>query len=73
MGQLHFVIPDDLEALIRRKAQEANLTVPRFLATLVTRELTAARWPDGWFESVVGRWAGDRLEREVETNFERRD
>lgn len=63
MGQQHFYVPDDVEELIQRKAKEANLSVSRFLADLVKRELTAGRWPDRYFDDVFGKWAGEPLER----------
>jgi hypothetical protein len=72
MPQLHLYIPDDLAESIQRKAQSANLSVSRYLAELVQREM-AIDWPPGYFEDVVGRWQGATLERPPQGEFEQRD
>ena len=41
MSQLHFYVPDDIEAQIRIKAKRANLTLSKYLAELVKRESLA--------------------------------
>lgn len=72
MSQLHFYIPDDLEEIIRREAQAANMSISRYLAEVVKREVTAD-WPEGFFEEVVGGWQGEPLARPLQGKFERRE
>lgn len=72
MTQLHLYISDELAERIQRQAQSANLSVSRYLADLVQREV-AADWPSGYFEEVVGGWQGEPLERADQGEFERRD
>lgn len=73
MGQQHFYISDELEALIARKAQAANLSVSKFLARLVQRELAAEAWPPGYFDDVFGAWAGEPLTRASQPPLEKRE
>jgi hypothetical protein len=70
--QLHIYVPDEIGEAVKRKAEEAGLTVSRYLADLVQREV-ADTWPDGFFDRVVGGWHGERLERPPQGAFERRD
>ena len=73
MSQLHFYIPDELEKVVRRQAEEAHLPLSRYLAELVKREAQRRdEWPDGYFEAVFGRWEGGPLNRESEGAFEQR-
>ncbi len=71
MPQLHLYIPDDLAERIQREAQSANMSVSRYLAELVRREMSPD-WPEGYFDEVVGGWAGPALERPPQGNLEQR-
>jgi|CXWK01.1.fsa_nt_gi hypothetical protein len=62
MPQLNLYVPDDLAERIRYAAEAADLSVSRYLAELVRREVET-EWPVGYFETVVGGWAGEPLER----------
>ena len=63
MSQLHFYVPDEVEAQIRRRAKQAKLPLSRYLAALVKRETSLqSQWPEGYFE-LFGQWQGERLER----------
>jgi hypothetical protein len=62
MAQLHLYMSDDDARAVRRQAAADGLSVSKWLARLVTREVRGRSWPDGWFEDVVGRWEGT-LER----------
>lgn len=73
MAQLHFYVPDEVEARIRNKAKEANLPLSRYLADLVKRETSEqSLWPEGYFEQVFGQWQGEPLTRPIQGDFEQR-
>lgn len=73
MSQLHFYVPDEVEAQIRDKANQANLPLSRYLANLVKREAGRPdEWPEGYFEQVFGQWQGEPLERPEQGEFEQR-
>lgn len=64
MAQLHFYVPDEVEAQIRTRAKQANLPLSRYLANLVKREAGRQNeWPEGYFEQVFGQWQGEPLTR----------
>jgi hypothetical protein len=72
VAQLHFYVPDELEAQIRAKAERAHLSVSRYLADLVKREISqVATWPEGYAE-LFEKWEGEPLTREPQGEFERR-
>jgi hypothetical protein len=58
MPQLHLYVPEDLAAKVREKAKARNLTVSRYLAEVVKREVGEG-WPKGYFERVCGKWEGE--------------
>jgi hypothetical protein len=72
MPQLNLYVNDELAERIHRRAEEADLSVSRYLAQLVRRELET-EWPDSFFESVVGGWQGEPLVRLPEGEFEERE
>lgn len=72
MAQLHIYVPKDVETRIRQKAAARGLSVSRFLAELVKREVSPA-WPSRYFSEVVGGWKGDPLSRPLQGEFEERD
>jgi len=65
-------IPDDLAERIQREAQSADMSVSRYLAELVRREMSPD-WPEGYFDEVVGGWVGEALERPPQGNLEQRE
>jgi hypothetical protein len=71
MPQLHLYVPDAVASLVRQRARALKMTVSGYLAELVRREV-AAGWPGGFFDSVVGAWAGKPLRRPPQGRFERR-
>jgi hypothetical protein len=71
MAQLHFYVPDDVAAEIRRRAETAGTSTSKFVADLVTREVKGD-WPPGFFEEVVGSWEGERPTRPDQGEFEKR-
>lgn len=72
MPQLHLYIPDDLAERIHREAQSADMSISRYLAELVQREMSP-EWPEGYFEHVVGGWQGEPLERSPQGVLEQRE
>lgn len=60
--QLHLYVPDETAELLKSKARERGISVSGYLAELVGREMPGGGWPDGFFEEVLGGWAGE-LER----------
>ena len=62
MPQLHLYVPKELANEVARRAQLRGMSVSRFLADLVRREV-ASGWPVGYFEQVAGGWVGEPLER----------
>ena len=57
MPQLHLYVPEDVAAKVREKAKARNLTVSRYLAEVIKREVGEG-WPEGYFEKVCGKWEG---------------
>ncbi|MDA2927151.1 hypothetical protein MYX78_07955 [Acidobacteria bacterium AH-259-G07] len=57
---------------IRDEARARGLSVSRYLAEIIQREVTIG-WPDGFFEKVVGAWKAEPLERAPQGEFEVRD
>jgi hypothetical protein len=72
VSQLHFYVPDAIEAQIRLKAKQANLPLSKFLAELVKRETLAQnQWPEGYFE-LFDLWQGEPQDRPAELALETR-
>ena len=73
MSQLHFYVPDDLEAQIRIKAKQANLPLSKYLAELVKRETAVDnKWPVGYFE-LFDSWQGEPQDNLLDLPLETRD
>lgn len=71
MPQLHLSVPEPIAEEVRRRAKAHGLTVSAYLAGVVRREV-AGGWPEGYFDRVVGAWAGP-LERPPQGELEERD
>ncbi|MCK4840415.1 MAG: hypothetical protein KAT04_00880 [Methylococcales bacterium] len=71
MAQLHFYIPDSMADIVKIKAEHAHLSVSKYLAELVKREV-ANQWPENYFDSF-GNWEGEPLERPIQEAFEQRE
>ena len=67
MSQLHCYVKDELAKRFQEKAALAHLSVSKYLATLVEREVKN-QWPGGYFE-LFGNWRGDPLERSVADDY----
>jgi hypothetical protein len=72
MPQLHLYVADDVVSLVRQRARARKMTVSGYLADLVRREV-ASGWPNGYFDGVVGAWAGRPLRRPRQGQFEGRE
>lgn len=70
MAQLHFYLPDAVAEQIKAKAEHAHLSVSKYLAALVKREVSE-QWPDGYFDNF-GAWEGEPLERPSQGEMENR-
>ena len=70
MAQLHCYVPDDVAKQLQAKARSAHMSVSKYLAHLVKKELDN-QWPDG-FGEVFGGWQGDPLTRPSQQDYEAR-
>lgn len=71
MSQLHCYVPDALAKKFRDKAEQSHLSVSKYLAMLVKREVDN-QWPDGYFD-LFGGWQGNALERSDQGSNEQRE
>lgn len=72
MSQLHFYVPDEIEAQIRIQAKRAKLTLSKDLADIVKRETAAhSHWAAGYFE-LFDAWQDEPQTRPPELNLETR-
>jgi hypothetical protein len=61
--QLHLYVPEDVAEKLRRRAEQAGMSVSRYLAELAQRDAGGEEWPEGYFETVFGQVDHERLER----------
>jgi hypothetical protein len=71
MPQLHLYVSDELAAEVEKRAKKHGLSVSRYLAEMVRRDVVT-EWPHDFFEDVVGGWVGDPLERPPQGELETR-
>jgi len=71
MTQLHCYVPDEVASKLHEKAQQAHLSVSKYLAFLVKKEV-GNEWGDGYFE-LFGTWQGESLERPTQDDYEQRE
>lgn len=72
MTQLHCYVPEDIAHQAQRRAEQAGLSLSRYLAELVKRDAgVSASWPDGYFD-LFGKWEGEQLERPPQLALEKR-
>lgn len=72
MAQLHLYLPEELAETVRQRAAARGQSVSAYLAGLVRGQLADA-WPEGYFESVVGGWVGEPLQRPEPLDVETRE
>ena len=73
MERLSFYVSEETAVKIRREAKARGVSVSRYLASLIVKEEKKRGWPEGYFERIAGRWAGEDLVRPEQGGFEERD
>lgn len=72
MAQLHCYVPEELAQQAQRRAEQAGLSLSRYLAELVKRDAAnSAGWPEGYFDLFVPI-EGAELVRLPQGEFEER-
>ena len=71
MPQLHCYVKEELAEKLQVKAEQAHLSVSKYLALLVEKEVET-QWPEGYFE-LFGTWQGEPLERPAQGEYETRE
>ena len=71
MPQLHLYVPEEIAAKVEARARARSQSVSRFLAELVQRELSDG-WPEHFFDTIIGGWKGDSLQRSPQGEPEER-
>lgn len=72
MAQLHCYVPEEIAEQAQRRAEQAGLSLSRYLAELVKRDAQAnSGWPEGYFD-LFGQWEGASLKRAPQGEFEKR-
>lgn len=61
MPQLHLYVSKELAEALMQKAKAQNMSVSRYLAEIVRREVGSS-WPEG-FEQALGGWRGEAPQR----------
>ena len=72
MPQMRFYVPEQVARRLRSRARALGLTVSKYLAAVVRREVGQG-WPPGYFEEVVGGWQGRPLRRPPQGSCEDRE
>lgn len=71
MAQLHCYVPDAIAEQVRKKAEQAHLSVSKYLSQLVKREVSVDQWPAGYAE-LFDQWEGEDLKRYPQGDYEER-
>ena len=71
MPQVHTYLPEALVEKVRQRARAQGLSLSRYLAELISREI-GDEWPERFFEEVLGGWKGE-LERPPQGDLEHRE
>lgn len=72
MPQLHLYVPDETAERLRSRAEKRGMSLSGYLAEVVGREVDGERWPEGFFEEVLGGWEGE-FERPPQGPYEERE
>lgn len=73
MAQLHCYVPEELAKQAQRRAEQAGLSLSRYLAELVKRDARVnSGWPKGYFDLFVPI-EGAELERPPQGKAEERE
>jgi hypothetical protein len=71
MPQLHLYVSQELASEVEKRARKHGLSVSRYLAEVVRRDIVT-EWPRDFFDTVVGGWVGEPLERPPQGELETR-
>jgi hypothetical protein len=72
MTQLHCYVPDDIAQQVQRRASQAGLSLSRYLAELVKRDVSVnLGWSEMFFDNL-GQWEGEPLKRPEQLPLEDR-
>jgi hypothetical protein len=69
---MHFYVSEAIAEHLRARARALGLSVSRYLAVVVGRDVHAG-WPPRYFDDVAGRWQGEPLRRLPQGRFEDRE
>jgi hypothetical protein len=72
MPQLHLYVPEDLATEIARRAESLGVSVSKYLADVVKKEVSPG-WPPGYFEQVVGSITDETFQRPPQLPLEERE
>lgn len=72
MPQLQVNVSEETADTLERQAKEQGVSVSSYIADVLQKE-TARAWPPGYFETVIGGWQGEPLERAEQGEFEQRE
>jgi hypothetical protein len=72
MPQLYLYLPESISKALKERARARGMTISRYLAELVQRQL-GGDWPPDFFEEVVGGWKGEPLDRPPQGELEARE
>lgn len=70
MPQLHCYVPDTVAEQLHHKAEQAHISVSKYLAELVKKDV-GTDWPEDFFD-LYGAWKGDPLSRGEQGEYEDR-
>jgi len=71
MPQLHCYIPESTLVKLQQKAEQAHLSISKYLALLIQKDIVN-QWPENYFD-LFGSWEGDALERTEQGDYENRE
>jgi len=71
MAQLHCYVPDAVAEKVQKRAEEEHLSVSKYLAKLIKREVSADCWPEG-YGKLLDQWEGEPLKRYSQGDYEER-
>ena len=61
MAQVSLYIPDELEQLLRKRAEARKVSLSAYVTEVVRREVTPRQWPAA-FVKTFGSWKGPCVE-----------
>ena len=71
MPQLHCYVPENLAKQLQEKANQAHLSLSKYLAWLIKKDVDQ-QWPEGYFD-LYGSWEGEAMQRPDQEQLEERD